>query len=230
MNQEEYFDVKTNRFSESQVLHPKNYQLLEYQTILSLIHPDPKSSIIDFGCGSGRLTFYLLQKGFNVTAVDISKKSLHDVGQIYKKHKTRSWGKLTISSDTEHIPKSRYIVGTDILHHINLEKYFLIFKKSLTKNGTIAFSEPNAWHLPWYLFLALEKIPWDIEKGILNCNIFTLKKILTQSGFEHTAFTGYGLFPMPLLKNKSLLKINYRTGNLTLLRPFAFRLLIVATP
>ena len=37
---------------------------------------DPQSSILDFGCGSGRDTKYFLEKGYHVTATDGSAELL----------------------------------------------------------------------------------------------------------------------------------------------------------
>ena len=44
--------------------------------LLKIINPAENSFFLDLGCGSGRHSIYLNQKGFHVDGVDLSKKSL----------------------------------------------------------------------------------------------------------------------------------------------------------
>ena len=60
-----YYDEKTQEFIESTV----NVDFKETQDkFLQLL--EPKTHILDFGCGSGRDTKYFLEQGFIVTAID----------------------------------------------------------------------------------------------------------------------------------------------------------------
>src|SRR6187455_1959490 len=44
--------------------------------LLDHLQPKPGSSMLDLGCGKGRHSIYLNQKGFNVTGIDLSPESI----------------------------------------------------------------------------------------------------------------------------------------------------------
>ncbi len=45
--------------------------------LIDFIHPDKDASILDLACGKGRHAIYLNKKGFHVTGIDLSEKSIH---------------------------------------------------------------------------------------------------------------------------------------------------------
>lgn len=184
---------------------------------------------MDFGAGSGRVTFFLLKQGFDVTAVDVSTQSLTDLRREYNTHKTASWGILHTSTSLPKRKQFDAIVGADILHHVVLPETLPLLLSALDPNGRILFLEPNAWHVPWYIFLWLRRIPWIIEKGLLACSIPSLQRLLTHSGFKKITIEGYAAIPPQLTKWIPLLhKWNVFLGNAPLLKFFAFRLIVSA--
>lgn len=67
--------------------------------LLAYLHPKPHARILDLACGQGRHSIYINQKGFDVTGIDLSAKSIayarqfasgrlhfdvHDMRQVYK--------------------------------------------------------------------------------------------------------------------------------------------------
>lgn len=67
--------------------------------LLTLLHPKPHEKILDLACGKGRHSRYLNKKGYDVTGIDLSEKSIayarqyenehlhfdvHDMRQVYK--------------------------------------------------------------------------------------------------------------------------------------------------
>jgi len=67
--------------------------------LLAYLHPKPHARILDLACGKGRHSVYINQKGFDVTGIDLSAKSIahakqfsnprlrfgvHDMRQVYK--------------------------------------------------------------------------------------------------------------------------------------------------
>lgn len=195
--QQVFFDQAEHRVETEIVLNPSLAQVLEYHQLLKpLAQLDPKNSqIIEMGSGSGRLTFELLKKGFNVIAYDVSQASLKNLALNYQKFKLATWGQLSV---TDQLPKNNSadaILGCDILHHVPLPEVLPKWKKLLKPDGIAIFSEPNALNLLWYGHLMLQGIPWEIEKGILQCWPANLKRLFLTAGFNNCQIYGHGLFP-----------------------------------
>ena len=68
--------------------------------LITYLHPKPDARIMDLACGKGRHAIYLNQKGFDVTGLDLSEKSIahakkfenehlhffvHDMRQVFEK-------------------------------------------------------------------------------------------------------------------------------------------------
>ncbi|RDV14451.1 class I SAM-dependent methyltransferase [Pontibacter diazotrophicus] len=54
--------------------------------LLAYLHPKPHNKILDLACGKGRYSVYLHQKGFDVTGIDLSGKSIAHAKQFGKEH------------------------------------------------------------------------------------------------------------------------------------------------
>lgn len=190
-NQRAYFDVAANRYSTP--VNPPLVQRLEMEHLERALGKIPGKTIVDFGAGSGRVTFWFLKKGFNVIAVDVSKQSLTDLYTLYTTHKTSSWGKLNTSTV---LPKTKVdaVVGADILHHVDIKEYLPKLYRILKPGGSIAFSEPNAWFLPWYAYILIRKLPWSIERGILRMTAYRITQGLAKAEFHHIRIHGFPKF------------------------------------
>lgn len=222
ISQAAYFNHKAHQFDPSSILTPPTHNLLELNRLLALASPKKTDHIADFGAGSGRLTLFLLQKGFNVTAVDISTQSLQTLRSHYQTHQKPSWGTLKTSTT---LPLNLdLIVGTDILHHTDLPVTLPALHRHLKPTGRLAFSEPNGLNPLWYLFLVFQRLPWHIEKNLVHTTSFNLSRQFRRAGFTQLSIQGHGLLPTPLWPSPS----NVTLGNLPLLRHLAFRLIVGA--
>lgn len=54
--------------------------------LITLLHPEKGSRFMDLGCGKGRHSFYLNQKGFDVTGLDLSEESILSAKQSENEH------------------------------------------------------------------------------------------------------------------------------------------------
>lgn len=226
--QEKFFDKSKHRFPAEKILNPSLSLQLEILHIKKLLNLKPKSTLLDFGCGSGRLTVPFLSMGFDVSGVDISANSLNELESIYKSHRQKKWGKLSIAQT---LPKKAVfdgIIGSDILHHVDCRKYFPLLRKLLKKGSPVVFSEPNAWYPFWYPYILLH---WKVEKGFFHCSIPNLSKDIKDAGFQKSEFSGHGLLPTRFLNPFPFLcrqnALYWGVGSLT--KYLAFRLLIKAT-
>lgn len=227
--QRDYFDIVTHRFNEEKLLNPSPSQLLELKALESSLFLKPRATIIDFGAGNGRITLYFLKKGYNVIAVDVSARSLRALQIIYNNHKMRSWGALQTHQS---LPKTHVdgIVGADILHHISIQQVLPMIISALKPSGRVAFSEPNAWHLLWYIHYFYSRIPWHIEQGILQCTYFNLKKLFQHAGLSSVFLQGHGLLPTtPLSQFQTINRFNEMMGTVWPFKLIAFRYIISGT-
>lgn len=229
-DQKNHFENPNSHFDEQLLLQPELYQQIELDQLKKTLNLPKGSSILDFGCGRGRISLYFLQNGYNVHSVDISSYALKFLQGKYKKNKTKTWGKLTTSEQVPTKANFDAIVGADVLHHVPIEATFRLFKKALKPGGKIVFSEPNAYHLPWYLHFYMNNIPFDIEKGILDCTVQNFQSLLKKTGFKQINISGHGIVPTKFL-NFSPMLCNFNAkyaGNIPLLRQFAYRFTVSA--
>lgn len=99
-------------------------------------------NILDFCCGSGRHMTNLLEKGFNVSGIDINKDSLENIKENYnyKVHKTNLYN-YDVRNEKLNLPKFDYIysIESSIGYSSDNEtvKIFKNISKSLSDNGTV---------------------------------------------------------------------------------------------
>lgn len=211
-----YFDNLDKQYNQKLILNPPIHTKLEIEMLMSKIK---NKTVIDFGAGSGRLTIPLLQQKYKVIAVDISRNSLSMIKSLSGDHNLKTSTKLS---------HSKTIVGCDVLHHVDIDKYFKIFYEKLKYDGQIVFSEPNGWNIFWYVLIYL-KLNWQEERRITKINYYNIIKKLKTAGFIDIEIMGVGILPGPFCINSNFLcKLNYWLGNLPIIKLFSYRLLISA--
>jgi len=176
--------------------------------INSLIHfGDIKKyhNILEIGCGKGRFSFPLLNRGYSLTCIDISENLLKD----FKNNLKTNMRVSIINGDINKAPKRfenkfDFIIGFYILHHLgDLKKSFESMKIMLKNGGKILFSENNPYNPMYYIqMLIVNDISWKEEKGILNMRKKTIFPLLESLGFKKISIERYGFFP-PFIINKS---------------------------
>jgi len=218
--QSTFFNNETHQYKRKSIDNPPLHTKFELNLILKTIFKSNScKKIVDFGAGTGRLTIPLIKAGYNVTAVDVSKKSLSVLqSNVKNNYKNR----LKTTHSLVGVRKYDMFVGADILHHIDFDIYFPHFYFSLKQKGRILFSEPGALNISWYIFLPVF-VGWEVEKGVLNCTYWNIKNKLKLYGFSNIKITGLGLFPRPFFNwFKKLSQINDWLGSLPVLKWFAY--------
>lgn len=224
--QSTFFDRKEHQYSADLIFNPPLHTILEVNVIINkIVGLNSMDSVVDFGAGSGRITISLLKKNFSVYAIDVSKQSLINLKETARKLSLHS---LETAASLPRNRKFKTLVGADILHHIELNKYLPKIFNSLEIGGKVIFSEPCAFNLAWYIYLPIAS-DWRMEKSILNCTYFNLKNTFKKHGFKNVEIIGLGLFPRPFLNwSEKLCKFNDWLGNLPILKLFAYRYIIEA--
>lgn len=226
--QKKHYNKKNNQYEYDLIINPPRHTRQEIGCMIKKLkkYKINKKRIIEYGSGAGRLTIPLLKNNFSVLAIDISDESLKN---LEKRAKNLKLNGLKTAHVIPTDQKYEAVVGTDILHHVELDKYLPIYYKILNKGGKILFSEPNALNLSWYIYLPLFQ-NWEVEKGVIYNSYFNLINKLTKHGFSNIKITGLGLLPRPFFNfSERLCRLNDLLGNIPFLKLFAYRYIIEAT-
>jgi SAM-dependent methyltransferase len=123
-------------------------------------HLKPGMTVLELGCGAGYFTQELVRSGADVVAIDISPELL----EIARS----SCSAPNVQYEIENAYELSYadavfdsIVGSSVLHHLEIEKALRDVYRVLKPAGTIFFTEPNMLNPQ----IAIQKnIPWIKRK------------------------------------------------------------------
>lgn len=148
-------------------------------------HINPGMNVLELGCGTGYFSKELVATGADITAIDISP----DLLEIARKEIASE--KITFREDNAYdlsFADASFdtVVGSSVLHHLDLQKAVKEMFRVLKPYGTIVFTEPNMMNPQ----IALQKnIPW-LKRKLGDSPDETaffrwpLKKLLLQIGFS----------------------------------------------
>lgn len=123
-------------------------------------HITPGMAVLEIGCGTGYYTKELEKTGAGITAIDISPDLL-DAAKLNIKSPDVSFkveNAYAMSFEDESFDT---VVGSSVLHHLDIEKAITEIYRVLKPGGAIRFTEPNMLNPQ----IAIEKnIPYIKEK------------------------------------------------------------------
>jgi SAM-dependent methyltransferase len=146
-------------------------------------------SVVDFGCGTGWLSFYLNRLGFNVTGIDVSRTAVDFARENIKKEKFYNnknpfffheydGKKLPLADSSVH-----YFICFDAFHHIpNQEEILAEMLRVLVPGGRVILSEPGTGHSKNSVTIE------EVEKfGVLerDINIPDIEERSNRAGFKY---------------------------------------------
>jgi ubiquinone/menaquinone biosynthesis C-methylase UbiE len=148
-------------------------------------HITPQMHVLELGCGTGYFSKEIVTSGARITAIDISPDLLNiarsEVGSAnitFKEDNAYNLSFNDASFDT--------VVGSSVLHHLDIEKAMKEIYRVLKPGGTLYFTEPNMMNPQ----IALQKnIPW-LKRRLGDSPDETaffrwpLKQLLTKTGFQ----------------------------------------------
>jgi 2-polyprenyl-3-methyl-5-hydroxy-6-metoxy-1,4-benzoquinol methylase len=194
-----------------------------FEAFFEISQPNSHDSILEVGCGTGRYTIPLLDRGLQLTALDLSEKCLEVLNeraqaQILDDNLRLKIGAIE-SLPTE--PQFDLIFGIHFLHHCDdIQEVVDSVGQRIRPGGRTVFLEPNPFNPYWYPYIWLNGArQWQIEKGILKCRPTSLRSIFRKAGFKNIAIHTYGIVPIPLINRfQGLWKIEYFLNKLPCLR------------
>lgn len=173
-----------------EIVHPEIYHKTEQQRLISTLKKIDRildeskietKRALDFGAGTGNITGKLLNLGYHVTAIDISKEMCEIIKKKYKKYLNSKKLKI-INSPIEdtNLNENEFdlIICYSVLHH--LADYIGTLKKlstSLKKGGIMYLDHeksPSYWKKESTKLGGLIKETFSISNVLLNFLYFKL--------------------------------------------------------
>lgn len=173
-------------------------------------HLKPGMTILELGCGAGYFTKELARSGAEIVAIDVSA----DLLEIAKANCPASNVRYEIQdacaltySDTAFDS----VVGSSILHHLEIEPALREIRRVLKTGGTIYFTEPNMLNPQ----IAIQKnVPW-IKRWLGDAPDETaffrrpLRRLLEGTGYRDVRVEPFDFLhpktPAPLINGVAIL-------------------------
>lgn len=171
---------------QNKVVTKGNFTYKEIIRVLNNIFPLLVGrKVLDIGCGSGSLTFYIAKQGFKVLGLDISQKAVkccklnaRFLNLVEKTH-------FEVANFPEKFPKGKFdlVICSEIVEHIkNDNECLLKIHNLLSKNGILIISAPSSNSLLYKIGLLKE---FDEKVGhIRRYTIENLKEKLQNNNFR----------------------------------------------
>jgi SAM-dependent methyltransferase len=183
----------------------------------------PGEEILEVGCGMGRYTLLFLEKGFNVSGLDISEGLLNRLRKFNAGRYPLTLYCEDIGLGAERIQR-RFdaVIGLFTLHHMHdLDRAFQGMRSLLKPGGRIVFLEPNPQNPLYYVqILFTPKMKWSMERGMLRLKGKAVLNMLGKAGFIHTAYHRFGFFPPFITNAKIGLSLEKRLEKVSMAKPF----------
>jgi len=173
--------------------------------VIGALDLKPGSRVLEIGAGMGRHAQLMSERGIQVVATDLSSVLIEKL-----KEQTGAADIEAFVSDISELAQQTterfdFAVGYFMLHHLlDLESAFRDLRAVLRPGARVAFCEPNAYHLPFYVQIALSRtITWKGDRGILNMRPSKLFPAMEAAGFVEMRCERFGFFP-PLVANTKI--------------------------
>lgn len=154
--------------------------------------------ILEVGCGMGKFTFPLLERGYKLIGLDLNPYLL----QKLLTYNDNRFQIDLIASDILDTPEEYneqfdHLIGFFTLHHfINLEVYLKAMARLLKPEGKISFLEPNAWNPLYYVQIFMTpRMSWAGDKGVALMREKKFREGGEYAGLRNLKLDKYGFFP-----------------------------------
>jgi len=166
-------DTKVQR----RIISDSDFTFLEIIKIVKKFKITGKT-ILDVGCGTGALDFYLAKQANSVTGIDISKNAIkackRDAKALGVSNKTAFFVKDISKSLIQ--KKFDVVICLEVIEHIKNDKRLMNnISKSIKKNGLLIISTPSQ-NAPLYKMGLLE----DFESRVGHLRRYNMKSITNE--------------------------------------------------
>ncbi len=162
--------------------------------------------ILEVGCGIGRYTLPLLERGFSVEGLDLTPELLEQM----RDHAPEGTDPILHAADIIEFPSqtsTKYdaTIGFFAAHHFHdLTACFQAMAEVTKPGGTIAFLEPNGLNPLYYLQIALTpRMTWSGDKGVKDMRRRPMFKAMSAAGLTDLTLETFGFLP-PFVTNSPI--------------------------
>jgi SAM-dependent methyltransferase len=196
----DYYDQKDKK---TMAYTGNQYTQHHLDVFLEVTGIKPGDRVLDVGCGMGRYTIPLVKRGIQVEGLDISPflleklKQNNDSGMDIPLHLLD-----IIDYLPEMVDKYDAVVGFFVLHHMHdIEKCYSAMAKVVKPGGLIAFLEPNAYNVLYYIQIMLTPMmTWQGDGGMAKMRPGIIFPAMRAAGLNDLSVYRYGFFP-PFITN-----------------------------
>ena len=161
--------------------------------------------VLEVGCGLGRYTLLLAERGIAVEGLDLSPGLLEQLGANPEAAGIPLHAHDLVECPPEMLGTFDAVVGFFVLHHVHdLDACMRMATSLVRPGGRVAFIEPNPWNPLYYVqIFATPEMSWQPERGMLKMRPKMMMPILSRAGLVNVTFERFGLFP-PFVTNRRL--------------------------
>lgn len=166
----------------------------------------PGDRVLEVGCGLGRYTLLLAERGVAVEGLDLSRRLLDQFeAQNAGAHSIPLHGHDIVECPESMDGSFDAVVGFFVLHHVHdVESCLRAAARLVRPGGRVAFLEPNPANPLYYVQIALTpEMSWKGERGMLRMTPAHMYPAMAEAGLNELRFRRFGLFP-PFVTNRRL--------------------------
>jgi SAM-dependent methyltransferase len=199
--QREYFEARSKVTMRPRPTRYVNRQVDELVAFAGLA---PGAHIVDVGCGEGRYTLPLADRGFAVEGLDLAPVLLERLEAVNGgRHRIPLHAADVMDPPAALHERFDAAVGFFALHHFHdLERCFAGIARLVRPGGTVTFLEPNPVNPLYYLQIAATPgMTWEGDGGLVRMRPAVLDAAARPAGLEAMAVRRFGFAP-PAIANR----------------------------
>jgi SAM-dependent methyltransferase len=166
----------------------------------------PPDRVMEVGCGMGRYTLMLAERGIDITGMDLSPVLLDRLRAFADGQADMPlYSADVLDPPAELRHQFDAVIGFFTLHHLHdLGGCFSSMTQLLREGGRVAFLEPNALNPLYYLQIALTpRMTWRGDGGVARMLTHVVLGAMRKAGLVDLRVRRFGFFP-PFIANRRL--------------------------
>ena len=197
-----YYDKKVKKTMTPTGNLYTQHHLDEFQRYTGLKAGD---RILDVGCGMGRYTIPLRRRGVKIEGLDLSPFLLEKLKEYNGEEPEIPLYCMDILD--YRVPSDGLydaVVGFFVLHHMhNLADCFTAMAKLVKPGGKVAFLEPNAYNILYYMQIMINpRMTWKGDGGMAKMHPGVIFPAMRSAGLTDLSLHRFGFFP-PFITNRT---------------------------